>query len=209
MHTSNTTIIEKGKIKWTLFDSKGNPYVWSIPIQTYESQIQDTSYSTQTIQYSDGIKQEIGEFTNYVKNSFTNVVDNIYENSYSDEDFIYEIWYIISQLVIYSSDIGEQPRYAIETLSRGEGDCEDMVILMADMILSSSYTKDWDIQMIYFDSENPTDPQQVNHVALAVDNGNSLGILETTAKNIDDLTTWDVNSIVGWWSNVRLPNDNN
>jgi hypothetical protein len=202
MHTNNTTIIEKGKIKWKLFDSKGNQYNWSIPIQTYESQIQNTSYSTQTIQYSDGTQHEIGNFTDHVKNSFINVIDDIYENSYSNNDFIYEIWYIISQLTTYSADIGEHPRYALETLTRGGGDCEDTVILMADMLRSSSYTKDWDIQMIYFDSENPTHPKQVNHVALAVDTGEKIGIFETTTKNIDDLNAWNVNSVVGWYSDV-------
>jgi len=42
----------------------------------------------------------------------------------------------------------------------------------------------------------------VNHVALAVTTGEKFGILETTAKTIDDLTMWDVNSIVGWWSEI-------
>jgi hypothetical protein len=37
---------------------------------------------------------------------------------------------------------------------------------------------------------------------LAVDNGEKFGILETTANNINDLIMWDVNSIVGWWSDV-------
>jgi hypothetical protein len=201
MH-NNTTIIEDGKIKWKLYDSKGNQYDWSLPIQTYESQIQDTSYSTQTIQYSDGTQHEIGEFSNYVKTSFTNVIDDVYDNSYNDNDFIFEIWHIISNLTVYSPDIGEHPRYALETLTRGGGDCEDTTILMADMLKSSKHTENWNIQMVYLDSDNPADPKLVNHVALAVNTGENFGILETTAKNVVDLTTWDVNSIVGWWSDV-------
>ena len=201
MH-NNTTIIEDGKIKWKLYDSKGNQYDWSLPIQTYESQIQDTSYSTQTIQYSDGTQHEIGEFSNYVKTSFTNVIDDVYDNSYNDNDFIFEIWHIISNLTVYSPDIGEHPRYALETLTRGGGDCEDTTILMADMLKSSKHTKNWNIQMVYFDSVSPNNPKKVDHVALAVDTGEKCGILETTAKDVVDLITWDVDSIVGWWSDV-------
>jgi len=198
----NSTVIENGKIKWKIFDSKCNSYNWEFPIQTYESQIQNTTYSTQTIQYSDGRQQEIGEFSDYVKTSFANVIDDVYENSSSDSNFIYEIWYIVSQLTTYSSDIGEHPRYALETLTRGGGDCEDTTILMADMLKSSKHTKNWNIQMVYFDSDNPSDPQLVNHVALTVNTGEKFGILETTAKTIDDLTMWDVDSVVGWWNDI-------
>ncbi|MBL7001961.1 MAG: hypothetical protein ISR80_04310 [Nitrosopumilus sp.] len=203
MHENkNSTVIENGKIKWKIFDSKDNQYDWELPIQTYESYIKNTTYRTQIIQYSDGREHEIGEFSDYVETSFTNVIDDIYENSNSDNNFIYEIWYIVSQLTTYSPDIGEHPRYAIETLTRGGGDCEDTTILMADLLKSSKHTENWNIQMVYFDSENPTDPKLVNHVALAVNTEENFGILETTAKNIDDLITWDVDSIVGWWSDV-------
>ena len=198
----NSTIIENGKIKWILFDSKGNQYNWSLPIHTYESYLQNTIYLTQTIQYSDGRTKEIGEFSNYVKSSFTNVIDDVYENSHNDDDFIFEIWNIISNLTVYSSDIEENPRYAIETMTRGGGDCEDHAILMADMLKSSKNTKNWNIQMVYFDSDNPTDPKKVNHVALAVNTGKKFGMLETTAKNVIELSIWDVNSVVGWWTDV-------
>jgi hypothetical protein len=199
---SNITVIKDGKIKWTIHDSKENQYRWQIPIQTYESYLQNKTYQTQTIQYPDGQNQEIGEFSSFVKCSFANVIDEIYENSDGDADFVHEVWYIISHLTVYSPDIGEHPRYAIETLTRGGGDCEDTTILMADMIRSSSYTRDWKIQMVYFDSENPSDPRQVNHVSLVVDTGNYSGMLETTAKTSDGLYLWNDISVVGWWSDV-------
>ena len=203
MHENkNSTVIENGKIKWNIFDSKNNQYDWELPIQTYESYIQNITYLTQTIRYSDGRQHEIGEFSDYVETSFTNVIDDVYENSSSDSNFIYEIWYIVSQLTTYSSDIGEHPRYALETLTRGGGDCEDTAILMADMLKSSKFTHSWGIQMVYFDSDDPTNPKQVNHVALAVNTGEKSGILETTSKNIDDLTMWDINSVVGWWNDI-------
>ena len=200
--STNTTAIENGKIKWTLFDSKNNQYDWEISIQTYESYMQLSTYPMQTIQYSDGRKDKIGNFSNHVVKFFTNVIDDIYENSYDNDNFIFEVWHIVSNLTIYSSDIGEYPRYAIETLVRGGGDCEDTVILMADMLKSSKHTENWKIQMVYFDSHNPTNPKHVNHVALAVDTGTSCGILETTAKTISDLNVWNINTVVGVWSDV-------
>ena len=200
--STNTTAIENGKIKWTLFDSKNNQYDWEISIQTYESYMQLSTYPMQTIQYSDGRKDKIGNFSNHVVKFFTNVIDDIYENSYDNDNFIFEVWHIVSNLTVYSSDIGEYPRYAIETLVRGGGDCEDTVILMADMLKSSKHTENWKIQMVYFDSHNPTNPKHVNHVALAVDTGTSCGILETTAKTISDLNVWNINTVVGVWSDV-------
>ena len=200
--STNTTAIENGKIKWTLFDSKNNQYEWAIPIQIYESYIQHSTYPMQTIQYSDGRLETIGKFSNYIVKFFTNVIDDLYENSYNDTNFIFEVWHIVSNLTVYSSDIGEHPRYAIDTLTRGGGDCEDTVILMADMLKSSKHTKNWKIQMVYFDSHNTANPKQVNHVALVVDTGTSCGILETTAKNISDLNIWNINNVIGWYSDV-------
>ena len=199
---TNTTAIENGKIRLTLFDSKNNQYNWEISIKTHESYIQLSTYPKQTIQYFDGRLETIGEFSNHVVKFFTNVINDIYENSYNNNDFIFEVWHIVSSMTVYSSDIGEYPRYAIETLVRGGGDCEDTVILMADMLKSSKHTKNWKIQMVYFDSHNPTNPKHVNHVALAVDTGTSRGILETTAKNISDLNIWNINTVVGYWSDV-------
>ena len=72
MHENkNSTVIENGKIKWNIFDSKNNQYDWELPIQTYESYIQNITYLTQTIRYSDGREHEIGEFSNYVETSYT------------------------------------------------------------------------------------------------------------------------------------------
>ena len=199
---TNTTAIENGKIRLTLFDSKNNQYNWEISIKTHESYIQLSTYPKQTIQYFDGRLETIGEFSNHVVKFFTNVINDIYENSYNNNDFIFEVWHIVSSMTVYSSDIGEYPRYAIETLVRGGGDCEDTVILMADMLKSSKHTKNWKIQMVYFDSHNPTNPKHVNHVALVVDVDTFRGILETTAKNISDLNIWNINNVIGWYSDV-------
>ena len=55
--------------------------------------------------------------------------------------------------------------------------------------------------MVYFDSDNPTNPKHVDFGGNE-DTGTSCGILETTAKTISDLNVWNINTVVGVWSDV-------
>ena len=197
------TVIDKEEVRWTLYDSRGNQYYWTMPITSYESLVKSNYYPTMNLELPSGKISRVGDFTQYVRTSFSQVIDQIYDNAKSDEDFIYEVWYITSQLTVYSQDIGEDPRYALETLTRGGGDCEDTVILMADMIKSSSYTKNWKLQLVYFDSDNYRDPKTINHVALAIDMGDGVNLVfETTAKTNDGKNQWLGKPIHGYWFDV-------
>ena len=162
-----TTIIN-GEISWDFYDSKGNFYSWSMPIETYESYVKQPRYDYTFVETIDsGEKSTHVDFTPYVTgNVFNKVIDNIYENSKDDYDFLKEVWYITSNFSTYGPDIGEYPRFALETFSRGSGDCEDTSILLADMLRSSKYTKDWVIQLVYFDIDNPSKSSFSNHVAV-------------------------------------------
>ena len=193
------TVIKNEQINWKIYDSKGNEYNWTMPISTYESLVASSpNLESLYFEMPDGSSVEVVDHTKFVRQSFTNVIDDIYKNSNSDTDFIYEIWHITSQLTTYSEDIGEYPRYALETLSRGGGDCEDTAILIADMLRSSKHTTGWTIQLLYFDSDNPQRPQVVNHVAVSIDTGKNSFIVESTAK--DDLTMnkWAGVKVFGW-----------
>lgn len=148
----------------------------------------------------------VEDFTQYVRGDFQHVVGEVYENSSDEEDFIFELWYIVSQMTIYSIEIGEVPRYAIETLTRGGGDCEDTAILLADLLVSSRYTQDWDIHLIDIDLDNPADMQNVNHVIVGVDIGKSDGFtdyfIETTVKDRNSaFNSYDY--IDGYWFPVK------
>ena len=197
------TVIDKEEIQWTLYDSRGNQYYWTMPVTAYESLVKSNYYPTMNLELPGGKIVRVGDFTQYVRTSFSQVIDQIYDNTRSDEDFIYEVWYITSQLTVYSQDIGEDPRYALETLTRGGGDCEDTTILMADMIKSSSHTKNWKLQLVYFDSDNYRDPKTINHVALAIDMGDGVNLVfETTAKTNDGKNQWLGKPIHGYWFDV-------
>ena len=80
------------------------------------------------------------------------------------QDFVWEVWTLVSQLTVYDKDVDEfsEGRYALETLTRTGGDCEDLAILIGNMLYSSSYTKDWTIQYVYMDSDNPNNPKEPN-----------------------------------------------
>lgn len=195
------TIIYEQKVNWYVSDSKGNQYSWSMPIETYEFYVRvPEPLDTLRLNNPDtGDLYTVKDHTKFVRTSFTNIIDGVYDNSKSDFDFAYEIWYIVSQLTTYSYDIGEDPRWALETLSRGGGDCEDTTILIADMLKSSKHTKDWEIKLVYFDAYNPQNPQGVNHIAVSINDGERNYILESTVK--DTPYHWK-DGVKGWYFDI-------
>ena len=176
-------VITNQEVNWKLFDSKGNEYNWSMPIKTYEDVVgYEPRYEYLVIHNTNtNEKYSVMDFRPFVQESFGHTIDDIYDNARNDSDFIWEVWFIVSQLTIYSTDIEDDPRYAIETLTRGGGDCEDLVILILDMIKSSSYTKNWKFELWYIDSKNPTNPQDANHLIAVINNGQYDHFIEATS----------------------------
>jgi uncharacterized membrane-anchored protein YhcB (DUF1043 family) len=177
------TVINDQKVNWYVSDSKGNRYSWSLPMADYDDLVRYQPSKTARLSNVDtGEFYTVQNYTIYVGTSFTKVIDQVYDNAKSEQDFAYEVWYIVSQLTTYSYDIDDDPRWALETLTRGGGDCEDTTILIADMLKSSKHTKNWKIQLVYFDADNPEYPKTINHVAVKVNDGKSHYILESTNK---------------------------
>lgn len=197
--------IKDQKVNWNFSDLAGNLYSWSMPIDTYEYFVKrprpnDTVLLELT---STGETIRVRDMTVFVERNFKNVSDLIYENAGSDVAFVTEAWYIVSQFSTYSYDIGEYPRWSLETLTRGGGDCEDTAILLAEILRSSKYTQDWDIKFVYFDAYNPTKPQGVNHVSVVIDTGENYFVIETTANTLEGgWDAWAGISIVGWYFDV-------
>ena len=199
--------IEKTEIVSNFYDSKGNFYTWTLPVETYEDLIQDSREKSENLWRHPVRLNNNGEtlisasLDGFVTGQFTNVVDQVYDNSEDNTDFIWEVWYIVSQLTVYDEDVHphSQGRYATETLSRGGGDCEDLVILIADMLVSSEYTRDWTVQYIYMDADSPGDPQEVNHMALYVHDGERPYLIEATGA-----PAWDYypDGVSGWYFDV-------
>ena len=202
------TTISETEVTAEFYDSKGNYYNWSIPISAYEDTIQySREYSTYQT-YDDPYLLDVNGHTarvlnldGFVEKAFVDVIDDVYNNSYDDSDFIYEVWYIVSQMTVYDEDVREdsEGRFALETFTRTGGDCEDLVILVADMLISSSHTRNWDFQYVIIDSNNPLNPQDVNHVILYVNDGQYDYFIEATAS-----PDWGYypNGVDGWWFDV-------
>lgn len=207
------TTIHNSTIDWTFMDSKGNRYDWGMPIMTYENLIEH-SRKLSTYQYETDYKRlktyagntvTAPNFDVFVRGSFSNVIDDVYGNALNDYDFVHEVWYIVSQMTTYDKDIDitSEGRYALETFTRGGGDCEDLAILVADMLKSSAHTQDWKIQLLYMDTDHPRNPQKVDHVMVYVDPGEGGVYVEATGESdlYSDFTRHP-DGVSGWYYDV-------
>jgi hypothetical protein len=127
---------------------------------------------------------------------FEGVMGQLYAESADDDTFIREVWHIIGQLSTYSYEIEETPRYPLETLLAGGGDCEDTGILLASMIRAAR--PDWPINLVYMDAYNPEKPESVNHLIVHVDTGSRQYLIETTSN----LVMEPFSHVEGWYLQV-------
>lgn len=128
---------------------------------------------------------------------FRRVMGELYAEAASEYDFIYETWHIVAQLTAYSEDLGETPRYPLETFLAGGGDCEDTSILFASMIKAAPV--DWEVQLVYMDMDYPEEPRSANHVIVAVNTGTESYLIETTS----DYEMEPFDGVRGWYFDVE------
>jgi hypothetical protein len=159
---------------------------WEVPFDVLESSINRgytarASLVRKTFTDDNGGYHRVVDMTRFIDPApFNKVIPEIYAKSGSDEAFIREIWHILTQLTTYSEEIEETPRYPLETLLAGGGDCEDTAILMASMLLAAH--TGWEVDLVYMDLDHPTQPQAINHAIVAVKTGTSTYLIETTSK---------------------------
>ena len=203
---SPKTTIMGGEIHWSFYDSKGNAYGWSMPATTYESYVKYDRYPDRLRLDIPSTGQTVTavDYTRYVSGqNFADTVDDLYRNSYDDYDFLKEVWHVVSNFSTYEYDVGEYPRFALETFSRGSGDCEDTSILLAEMLRSSAHTRHWTVQLVLMDSDNPANPRTFNHVLVYVSNGDWGTYIETTANTKQwGLDAYLGTDIIGWYYDV-------
>lgn len=200
LEEKNTITIYDNNIHWNFKDSSNNQYYWQIPIETFEHRVKyNTDYDVRALSNTNTDEDyTVPKLTPFVQKRFGNVIDQVWDNSDTDLKFVENVWVIVNHLTVYSSDIGEYPRYAEETLGRGGGDCEDLAILIADLILSSKHTQNWKLEFYLIDSDNPEKPQSVNHVILFIDDGINRYFVEPTATDEFTLFHWNDYTINGW-----------
>jgi hypothetical protein len=190
------------KIAFIGLDKKIN--YWEVPFDTLEYELYRGNYvrefaanSSAMLSLHDeaGNNYSVEDMSLFVdSSSFEQVIPNLYQRSGSDDAFIREVWNIVTQLDTYSAEIGEKPRFPLETFLAGGGDCDDTAVLLASMLLAAPVK--WKIQLVYMDIDHPTNPQTVNHVIVFVDTGIRKYFIETTTHEIMEPYT---NGVTGWY----------
>ncbi len=199
--------VHQREVTLSFYKLDGSILYWTVPFDSLERDFQRGFSSREKLYNNDiELKDDWGEiyhvvdFRKYVDgNIFTRVIPDLYAQAGSDEAFIREVWHIVTQLAIYASDPDEEtPRYPLETLLAGGGDCEDTSILFASMIRAAPV--DWSVSLVYLNADHPGTASDPNHLAVQVDTGTTRYLVETTSP--DDMTPYTTN-VAGWYLKVR------
>jgi hypothetical protein len=186
-------------------------YRWRVPFDLFERDLERGNAERNKILFDPDYPRIVLRNTNngesYPEIDYRRFVDPspftafsryFYDRASSEEAFISEIWYIAAQLTAYSSEITDTPRYPLETLLAGGGDCEDHAILFASMILAAA-PQDWKVDLVYMDSDHPTEPQTINHMIVYIETQNRPYTIEATGKQIMEPYLQGVN---GWYTEI-------
>jgi len=197
-------VVHDRMVDTTFYDTNGQLITWTTPFAGLEYDIEYGAYMRRLIvdeewktvrvytEYNDAIW--IRDFSDFITpDTFEYVVPQLYNDSSSAYNFVYRLWYIIGQLANYASEDLETPRYSLETLLAGGGDCEDLSILLASLVQAAPV--DWYVDLVYVDSENINNPQSPDHVVVYINTGQETFIVETTSDQ--EMLPYH-NGITGW-----------
>ncbi len=177
-------------------DLNGDLYLWTWPMDTYRAWIERPKPDdTVRLRYEPtGDVYTLIDFVPFVRSEFfDDVVASLYERSADEYAFAREAFNIVTQLTVYSADIGEVPRWPVETLTEAGGDCEDLAILFASLLKAAPYP--YEVSLVYMDSDNPTEPQDVNHVIVWIETDDWSTFADATAEE-----GWGYyDRVIGWY----------
>jgi cell division protein FtsB len=161
------------------------------------SELKEKSIQYVELMNENGKKVTVIDYRPFVvPDVFKQVIPDLYRDSKSDKDFIKEIWNIVTQLTAYSTEEKETPRYPLETLLAGGGDCEDLSILFASMIKAAPVN--WKVYLVYMDANNPSNPEEVNHVIICIETGKETYLIETTNRYLME----PYEKVTGWYLEI-------
>jgi hypothetical protein len=197
-------VSSEGTISWILTDSKGQQYRLTLTKEDYLKSTSDLPVQIKYLETKNGSLIAVLDHAKYVQSNpaLSELADAIYQNTANDYEFIQEVRYIVTHYTEYTPEVIEQASRPIATLESGKGDCEDLVILMASILAASSYTSDWDIQMVYFDAFNAQEPNTANHVALFIQTDEFSTFVESTNPGLDGSSVWQ--QVDGWYVEVSI-----
>ena len=186
-------VVHDRTVDTTFFDSDGQLIKWTTPFEGLEADIEngaimrrlivDLEWKTNLVYTVDDKKLWLRDFSSFISpDEFRNVIPELYMKSSTPQDFISRVWRMVGQLSNYASEDIETPRYPLETLLAGGGDCEDLSILFASMIKAAPV--DWYVDILYVDSKNINNPQEPDHVVVFINTGDETFIVETTSDQV-------------------------
>jgi hypothetical protein len=176
---------------------------WEVPFEALEAHFERGLALRSSPQYLSLVNQDGERFRSLdvrpfvAPEVFAPVVGRLYEkHGGNEESFIAEVWHYVTQLSAYSTELKETPRFPLETLLAGGGDCEDTAILFASMIKAAPV--DWQVSLVYMDSENIRRPRYADHVMVQVKTGRRSYLVETTSPKVMS----PYSSVSGWFFEV-------
>ncbi len=188
----------------------GSLIQWAIPFTSFETEMARANQvrtglfgmgmPTVILKEESGKELLVGDFRSFIDMAaFKDVMASLYEQSPDDYTFIKEVWNLVGQLVQYQSEKGEIPRFPLETLVGGAGDCEDYAILFASLIEAAPVK--WKVDFVYLNSNSPLDPKGISdHVIIYIDTGNEKHYIETTSRQTMEPYT---KGVAGWYLPVE------
>lgn len=126
-----------------------------------------------------GLYYQLNPFV--IPSNFGPLSEQIHNEYQSDLERVRAAWNFVTQLNDYVSEIRETPRFPLETLLMGGGDCEDSAILLGSVLYSMP--ADLEPKFWFIDIDNPTDPEDINHVILSADIEGNPVLIETTSSS--------------------------
>lgn len=192
------TTIEEGNITWRFTTLDGTMEEWHMPIDAYVYYVNKPKPKGYHVLTIDGQLFQVRNMELFVEPEFFFKVVSSLTGGNSARDFVQEVFNLRVQLTVYSEEIAETPQWSGETMTLGTGDCEDFAILMGSLLMAGNEHAHYSmtVQMVYMDTNNPTNPQTINHVLLYVTyEDESTEFVDSTS--IDVLSPWS--EIIGWY----------
>lgn len=196
------TSIENENVVWVFRQSDEDLVIWTMPLETY------MHYATKPkpqeyhrLRTDDGRTFTVRKMELFVQAEFFEKVISSLTEGRDDRAFVAEVFNLRRQLTVYRTDITDTPLWPAETMTTGAGDCEDFAILMVSLLVAGNEQANYgmQIEMIYMDANNPTEPQGVNYIMSFVRYAdNSTAFVDSTASVMNPFDS----PINGWYFEV-------
>lgn len=138
---------------------------------------------TLSIRTNEGMTGRVQDVRTFITPApFQSAMRTLYQNVPSDAAFVQEVWHLVAQLNLTSPSLQGTPQYPLETILQGGGDCEDRAILFASLMRAAPTS--WDVQIVYMDRDQPSNPQHADHMLVLVDTGFARYHVDATRSDV-------------------------